>query len=62
MTFAFYLSPYTDSYEGFLKGAYAKINPLHYRSIGMTQFGNEIIDESVQMTCMTLSRRSYRAA
>ena len=43
-----YLGPYTDSYEGFLKGAYARINPRHYRSIGTTQFGNEIVDESVR--------------
>jgi len=42
-----YLGPVTDSYVGFLKGAYAKINPRHFRSIAGTQFGNEIIDDSV---------------
>lgn len=42
-----YLGPLTDSYQGFLKGAYARINPRHFRSVTRTQFGNEIIDESV---------------
>ena len=42
-----YLGQPTDSYQGFLKGAYARINPRHFRSIGHAQFGNEIIDESV---------------
>jgi uncharacterized protein (DUF2235 family) len=37
----------SDSYQGFLKGAYARLNPRHYRSIGGTPFGNEMIDESV---------------
>lgn len=46
-----YLGTYTDSYEGFLKGAYAKIHPRYFRSIGRTQFGNEIIDESVRKRC-----------
>jgi len=45
------LGPYTDSYTGFLKGAYARINPKHFRSIGATQFGKEIIDESVHKRC-----------
>jgi hypothetical protein len=45
------LGPYTDSYTGFLKGAYARINPKHFRSIGATQFGKEIIDESVRKRC-----------
>ena len=39
---------FTDSYAGFLKGVYAKRNPRHYRAIGATQFGNEIVDQSVQ--------------
>ena len=42
-----YLGPVTDSYLGFLKGAYARLNPRHLRSIARTQFGNEFIDESV---------------
>ena len=42
-----YLGSVTDSYAGFLKGAYARINPRHFRSIAGTQFGNEIIDDSV---------------
>ncbi|HEU4343915.1 MAG TPA: DUF2235 domain-containing protein [Candidatus Binatia bacterium] len=43
-----YLGAFTDSYLEFLKGLYAKKNPRHYRSIGTTRFGNEIIDDSVQ--------------
>lgn len=43
-----YLGPYGDSYTGFIKGAYAKIHPRHFRSIGGTKFGDEIIDESVE--------------
>lgn len=42
-----YLGPLTDSYQGFLKGHYARINPRHFRSLARTQFGNELIDESV---------------
>jgi uncharacterized protein (DUF2235 family) len=42
-----YLGSPSDSYLGFMKGAYARINPRHYRSIGATRFGNEIIDDSV---------------
>lgn len=42
-----YLGPLSDSYQGFLKGHYAKIHPRHFRSIGVTQFGNEAINESV---------------
>jgi uncharacterized protein (DUF2235 family) len=38
--------PYKDSYKEFLKGEYAKLTPRHYRTIGATQFGNEIVDES----------------
>jgi hypothetical protein len=38
----------TDSYSAFLKGVYAKKKPRHYRSIGKSQFGNEVVDESVQ--------------
>ena len=43
-----YQGPFTDSYMEFLKGLYAKKNPRHYRSIGATQFGNEVVDQSVQ--------------
>jgi uncharacterized protein (DUF2235 family) len=43
-----YLAPYTDSYSAFLNGVYAKIHPRHFRSIGVTPFGREIIDESVR--------------
>ncbi len=42
-----YLGSPSDSYQGFMKGAYARINPRHYRSLGATRFGNEIIDDSV---------------
>lgn len=42
-----YLGSPSDSYQGFLRGAYARINPRHYRSIGATRFGNEIIDGTV---------------
>ncbi len=42
-----YQGPFTDSYMEFLKGLYAKKNPRHYRSIGATQFGNEVVDQSV---------------
>ena len=43
-----YRGPFTDSYMKFLKGLYAKKNPRHYRVIGATQFGNEVVDRSVQ--------------
>jgi uncharacterized protein (DUF2235 family) len=43
-----YRGPFTDSYLEFLDGLYAKKNPRHYRSIGVTQFGNEVVDASVQ--------------
>jgi hypothetical protein len=38
----------TDSYAQFLSGIYAQKKPRHYRAIGTSQFGNEIVDESVQ--------------
>jgi hypothetical protein len=43
-----YQGPFTDSYLGFLKGLYAKKRARHYRSIGKSQFGSEVVDESVQ--------------
>ena len=43
-----YRGPYTDSYLEFLKGIYAKKNARHYRAIGATRFGNEVVDDSVQ--------------
>jgi uncharacterized protein (DUF2235 family) len=46
-----YLGSYVDSYQRFLDGVYAKVNARHYRSIGKTQFGNEIVDESAQRRC-----------
>jgi uncharacterized protein (DUF2235 family) len=42
-----YLGSLTDSYQGFLKGHYARLNPRHLRSIAATEFGNESVDESV---------------
>jgi uncharacterized protein (DUF2235 family) len=36
-----------DSYLEFIDGVYAKKNPRHYRAVGETKFGHEIIDESV---------------
>ena len=36
-----------DSYSEFLHGVHAKKNARHYRVIGATRFGNELIDESV---------------
>ena len=43
-----YLGESTDSYGKFLNGLYAKRNPRHYRAIGASKFGNEMIDPSVQ--------------
>jgi hypothetical protein len=43
-----YRGPFRDSYMEFLDGLYAKKNPRHYRIISATQFGNEVVDESVQ--------------
>lgn len=43
-----YLGSFTDSYAEFLKGLYARRNPRHYRAIGATRFGFEVVDESVQ--------------
>ncbi|MGE5217602.1 MAG: DUF2235 domain-containing protein [Chloroflexota bacterium] len=43
-----YLGTHTDSYAQFLGGIYARKNPRHYRTIGATRFGNEVVDDSVQ--------------
>jgi uncharacterized protein (DUF2235 family) len=43
-----YLGSFTDSYAQFLGGIYAQKKPRHFRAIGTTKFGNEIVDESVQ--------------
>jgi len=43
-----YLGALTDSYAEFLGGIYAKDKPPHYRAIGTTKYGNEMIDDSVQ--------------
>ncbi len=42
-----YRGAFTDSYAEFLRGVYARKNPRHYRAIGATRFGNEIVDDSV---------------
>lgn len=42
-----YMGPDTDSYARFLDGIYAKKHARHYRQIGKTKFGNEVIDDSV---------------
>lgn len=44
-----YRGAFTDSYMEFLKGLYAKKNPRHYRSIGATHFGCEVVDDSVRL-------------
>jgi hypothetical protein len=43
-----YRGKFTDSYAEFLKGIYAKRNARHYRKVGMTKFGDEIVDDTVQ--------------
>ena len=43
-----YLGDATDSYAKFLGGIYAKRNARHYRVIGATKFGKEVVDDSVQ--------------
>ena len=43
-----YLGEATDSYAKFLGGVYARKNPRHYRVIGATKFGKEIVDDSVE--------------
>jgi uncharacterized protein (DUF2235 family) len=43
-----YKGAMTDSYAQFVDGLYAKKHPRHYRSIGTTKFGNEMVDDSVQ--------------
>jgi hypothetical protein len=43
-----YLGEATDSYGKFLRGLYARKNPRHYRVIGASKFGNEVVDDSVQ--------------
>jgi uncharacterized protein (DUF2235 family) len=40
---------YADSHGQFLGGLYARKNPRHYRAIGSTKFGKEIVDASVQL-------------
>ncbi|MGH7816390.1 MAG: phospholipase effector Tle1 domain-containing protein [Candidatus Binatia bacterium] len=43
-----YLGEATDSYAKFLGGVYAKRNARHYRIIGATKFGEEVVDDSVE--------------
>ena len=52
-----YLGETTDSYAIFLGGVYARKNPRHYRIIGATRFGNEVVDDSVQ--CRRREDRVY---
>jgi len=41
------LPPITDSYKNFLGGAYSRFEPRHFRTIGATPFGQELIDTTV---------------
>src|SRR4030095_615133 len=43
-----YLGAHADSYAQFIGGIYAKKNARHYRVIGASKFGKEIIDGSVE--------------
>jgi uncharacterized protein (DUF2235 family) len=43
-----YQAPIVDSYAEFMNGNYAKLNPRYFRSLGKTQFGNEVIDATVK--------------
>ena len=43
-----YLAEATDSYGKFLGGVYAKRNARHYRVIGATKFGKEVVYDSVK--------------
>lgn len=37
-----------DAYTLFLEGRYAKLHARHFRTIGATPFGNEVVDDSVR--------------
>lgn len=41
--------PLTDSYSRFLNGIYARKHPPHHRQILRTQFGNEVLDSTVDL-------------
>jgi uncharacterized protein (DUF2235 family) len=43
-----HLGQLTDSYAEFLKGIYAKGHPRYFRAISTTEFGNEVLDDTVQ--------------
>lgn len=45
----YYKSPVTDSFRAFLRGIYARHNARYYREICQTQYGNEMVDESVRL-------------
>ncbi len=42
-----HLADQTDSYAQFMGGKYAKLHPRFVRKVRQTQFGNEIVDDSV---------------
>ena len=42
-----HLAPYRDSYQNCLNGVYATLKPRHFRRLGATLFGHEVIDETV---------------
>lgn len=41
------MPPITDSYKDFMGGAYSRLEPRYFRTIGATVFGQEQIDDSV---------------
>jgi uncharacterized protein (DUF2235 family) len=41
-------APITDSYRKFVGPVYRKVHPRHYRAIGRSRYGNEVIDDSVR--------------
>lgn len=43
-----YKTACSDSYAQFLGGKYSKPYPRHYRAIGTTRFGNEVLDDSAR--------------
>lgn len=49
------LGPITDSYLQFMNGKYAQLNARFMRRVRQTQFGNEIIDASVDRRRNTLA-------
>jgi uncharacterized protein (DUF2235 family) len=43
-----FCGPLTDSYTKFAGPLYRKVHPRHYRAIGRSRYGNEVIDHSVR--------------